>query len=529
MRFTLGRISLFALVLAAIGVVPAGAGLLGPVPGHTLEQSLSAPEGFETVVLKCKLRHTCKKHKKKNQQNNNGPGQIPDNPKPKNDKDNPRGGNDSPIVVFKPVIRPGGICIGGRIIKQRCRCQANEVRNVIGKGIFACRKNETIAQATPASSNAAVAAAPQTVNPSGAEFSPNEVLLTFPLNNAQQIEDQVAVTYNLVILQRAEMALLGRRIIRCRISGNRPVNTVLAALQGDGRIAASQPNYYYRRQATQEGEMSSSIQYSLEKLGIAAAHAVATGLGSLIAVIDTGIDQSHPDLRAAVTGSFDATEVKQQVNDPHGTAVAGIITAHGAIEGVAPQAKLLDVRVFEPEAGGAGSIASTMALLRGLQWSADSRARIVNLSLAGPRDTLMGEAIGAMIAKDIVIVAAAGNAGASAPNAYPAAFAHVIAVTATDSDDALYTSANHGSYIAVAAPGVDVIAPALFEAYQMNSGTSFAAAQVSGVIALMLERDPKLSNQKIRAVLQSGAKDLGPPGTDDQFGAGRVNALAVLK
>ena len=529
MRSALGRISLFALVLAAIGVAPAGAGLFGPMPGATFGQSLSPSPDFETVALKCKPK--CKKHKKKNQQNNNGPGQIPhnpqqtpDHPKPKHDKNNPKGGNHPPVVVFKPVNRPGGICIGGRIIKQRCRCQANEVRNVIGKGIFACQKNGTTARATPVSSNAPVAAASP-----NAEFAPNEVLLAFPLNNALQIEEQVATTYNLEILQRAEVALLGQRIIRCRISGNRPVNTVLAALQGDGRITASQPNYYYRRQASQAGETSSSIQYSLEKLGVAAAHAVATGLGSLIAVIDTGIDQTHPDLQAAVAGSFDATDVKQQVSDPHGTAIAGIITAHGAIEGVAPQAKLLDVRVFEPEAGGAGSIASTMALLRGLQWSTDAHARIVNLSLAGPRDALMGEAIAAMIAKDIVIVAAAGNAGASAPNAFPAAFADVIAVTATDSDDALYASANHGSYIAVAAPGVDVIAPALFEAYQMNSGTSFAAAQVSGVIALMLEHDPKLSNQKIRAVLQSGAKDLGPPGADDQFGAGRVNALAVLQ
>ncbi|MEQ1520181.1 MAG: S8 family serine peptidase [Aestuariivirga sp.] len=525
----LGRISLLALALAGIGVAPAGASLLGPVPGLTLAQPLSAPHEFEAAALKCKHKNNCKKHKKKNQQNNNGPGQVPDNPKPKNDKNNPKGGNHPPVVVFKPVNRPGGICIGGRIIKQRCRCQANEVREAIGKGIFACRQNKTTARATPVSSVASVAAAQQARTPAVAEFAPNEVLLTFPLNNVQQIEDQVAAAYNLEILQRAEVALLGRRIIRCRISGNRPVSAVLAALQGDGRITASQPNYYYRRQATPQGETSSSIQYALEKLGIAAAHAVATGLGSLIAIIDTGIDQSHPDLQAAVTGRFDATEARQQVSDPHGTAIAGIITAHGAIEGVAPQAKLLDVRVFEPEAGGAGSIASTMALLRGLQWSTDAHARIVNLSLAGPRDGLMGEAIAAMIAKDIVIVAAAGNAGAAAPNAYPAAFADVIAVTATDSGDALYASANHGSYIAVAAPGVDVIAPALYEAYQMNSGTSFAAAHVSGVIALMLEHDPKLSNRKIRDVLQSGAKDLGPPGPDEQFGAGRVNALAVLQ
>ena len=538
MTLHLGRISVFALALTALSVAPAKSSLLGPMSVIKLEQSFLASQGFEEIALKCKQKHKCKKRKNTNQQNNNGPGQIPDNsnqtpdnpkPKPKHDKNNPNGGNHPPVVVFKPVNRPGGICIGGKIIKQRCRCQANEVRDVIGKGIFACRQNKTTAQATPVSSSAAVAAAPQAGNPPSAEFSPNEVLLTFPLNNAQQIEEQVAASYKLVIPQRAEVALLGRRIIRCRISGNRPVNTVLAAMQSDGRISASQPNYFYRRQATQQGQTSTSIQYALEKLGIAAAHTVATGLGSLIAIVDTGIDQSHPDLQAAVAGSFDATDVKQQVSDPHGTAVAGIITAHGAIEGVAPEAKLLDVRVFEPETGGVGLVASTMALLRGLQWSTDTHARIVNLSLAGPRDALMGEAIAAMIAKEIVVVAAAGNAGASAPNAYPAAFADVIAVTATDSRDALYTSANHGSYIAVAAPGVDVMAPALFDAYQMNSGTSFAAAHVSGVIALMLEHDPKLSNQKVRAVLQSSAKDLGPPGTDDQFGAGRVNALAVLQ
>ncbi len=300
-------------------------------------------------------------------------------------------------------------------------------------------------------------------------------------------------------------------------------------MRNDGRISLSQPNYYYRRQAAGQGATASSIQYALEKLGIAAAHSVATGRGSRIAVVDTGIDQSHPDLKASVAKAFDAAGDGQQLADPHGTGIAGIIAAHGAIAGVAPAANLLDVRVFTTDKSGTGSIATTMALLRGLQWSADNKSRIVNLSLAGPRDEVIGEILAAMIAKEIVIIAAAGNAGATAPNAYPAAFENVIAVTATDSIDALYAEANHGSYIALAAPGVDVITPALHEAYLMNSGTSFAAAHVSGVIALMLEHDPGLSVQKIRAVLQSGAIDLGPHGIDDQFGAGRVNALAVLQ
>ena len=519
---------LFALALVAVGFAPAYAGLLGPAPGPMLERPFSATQGFEEIALKCKFKCKRRKHTNQNQPHQTKPGQTTDNPKP--GKNNPKTGNHPHAFVFKPVNRPGGICIGGRIIQQRCQCQKNEVETTIGKGIFGCRKATAAPQVNLASSSADNdGAASPAGNSTASQFVPNEVLLAFPLGNAAQVEDQVAASYGLEVLQRAEIALLGRRIIRCRISGNRPVNIVLAALQGDGRIAASQPNYYYRRQASLPGAASNVLQYALEKLGIAAAHGVATGLGSLVAIIDTGIDQSHPDLQAAVTESFDATGGTQPVADPHGTSVAGIITAHGAIEGVAPDAKLLDIRVFETDASGSGATATTMTLLRGLQWSADRKIRIVNLSLAGPRDDVVGETIAAMIAKDIVIVAAAGNGGAEAPNAYPAAFADVIAVTATDSGDALYVAANHGSYIAVAAPGVDVITPALYEAYQMNSGTSFAAAHVSGVIALMLEHDPGLSVQKIREALQSRAKDLGPPGMDDQFGAGLVNALAVLQ
>jgi hypothetical protein len=109
MMFFLGRISMFALALAAIGVAPAGARLLGHWPGPTLKQSFSPSQGFEEIALKCKNT---------NQQNNTGPGQIPDNPnqtpdnpKPKHDKNNPKGGNHPPVVVFKPVNRPGGICM----------------------------------------------------------------------------------------------------------------------------------------------------------------------------------------------------------------------------------------------------------------------------------------------------------------------------------------------------------------------------------------------------------------------------------
>ncbi|MGB8313367.1 MAG: S8 family serine peptidase [Aestuariivirga sp.] len=524
-RIKLENILTLGLVLAAIGSTPARAGLFSPVPAVAIQEPPSLNQQFHTVALKCKPQGRCKRRKPANQQHHPKPDQPPD--KPKSGKDNPKGGKHPTVLVFKPVYRPGGICIGGRIIEQRCQCQPGEARVTVAKRVFSCRQRDTASTSaagnTPGAGNQTVSATAAT------QFAPDEVLLILPIGNGPQLEEQIAARYGLDILQQAEIALLGRRIVRCRISGGRAVDDVLAAMQGDGQIPAAQRNYFYRRQAAAPGTASAGIQYALEKLGINAAHAVATGVGSLIAVVDTGIDLSHPDFRAAIAASYDATGGADPIADPHGTAIAGIIVAHGAIEGVAPGARVLDVRVFQADASGAGSIATTVSLLRGLQWAEEKHARIVNLSLAGERDGLIGEAIAAMIAKNIIIVAAAGNAGAEAPEAFPAAFADVIAVTATDAGDGLYAAANRGSYISLAAPGVDVIAPALYGAYQMNSGTSFAAAHVSGIIALMLEHDSTISNEKIRAALQSSAKDLGPPGKDDQFGAGRASAVAALQ
>jgi subtilisin family serine protease len=143
------------------------------------------------------------------------------------------------------------------------------------------------------------------------------------------------------------------------------------------------------------------------------------------------------------------------------------------------------------------------------------------MSFAGPKDELIERAIAASAAKGIVLVAAAGNAGAKSPPLYPAANANVIAVSATAS--------NRGGYIAVAAPGVDIFLPAPDQKYRMASGTSFSAAYVSGVAALMLERNPALKRDELRATLMKTARDLGSPGRDDLFGAGEADAYAAVE
>jgi subtilisin family serine protease len=127
------------------------------------------------------------------------------------------------------------------------------------------------------------------------------------------------------------------------------------------------------------------------------------------------------------------------------------------------------------------------------------------------------------------MVAAAGNDGPASPPLYPAADAHVIAVTATDADDRLYALANHGRYIAVAAPGVDVLEPAPNEGLQLISGTSVAAAHVSGIAALVLERDPNLDPDAVRRVIMRSAAALSAAEAKDDSGAGLTDALRAVE
>jgi subtilisin family serine protease len=167
-------------------------------------------------------------------------------------------------------------------------------------------------------------------------------------------------------------------------------------------------------------------------------------------------------------------------------------------------------------------------VLKGLDYAVTHGAQIVNMSFAGPKDGLIERGIAAAAAKGIVMVAAAGNAGPKSPPLYPAANGNVIAVSATDAQDKLFAASNRGSHIAVSAPGVDIFLPAPDEKYQMTSGTSFSAAYVSGLAALMLERNPALKPDDLREILVRTARDLGAPGRDDLFGAGEADAYAAV-
>jgi subtilisin family serine protease len=302
-------------------------------------------------------------------------------------------------------------------------------------------------------------------------------------------------------------------------------------------VLSAQPNYLFAMQdgaapgaAPSEGDPA---QYVLDKMHLPQAHELARGGKVMVAVIDSGIDVTSPDLAGDIADTFDAIGAGAKVHS-HGTAIAGAIAAHGRLMGAAPAARILAVRAFS--GNDRADDGTTFAIMTGLDWAVLHGARVINMSFAGPQDPGIGRSLAAAHDKGVVLVAAAGNKGAKSPPLFPAADRNVIAVTSTDTHDQLPAFANRGSYVAVAAPGVDLMLLAPNGTMQFSSGTSFSAAYVTGTVALMLERQPGLTPDALRQALTASAHRLGALGAndvranhpDDQSGAGLVDAYRAL-
>jgi hypothetical protein len=359
-------------------------------------------------------------------------------------------------------------------------------------------------------------------------FVADEVMVRLPANLTTQAIENLARRLGLTRVESRRIALTGATFHRWRIPAGRSVPEIIRAIEAETGTGAAQPNYRFTLAGQRERAAGAQAptQYAPAKLNVPEAHRLATGSRVLIAVIDSGIDTSHPEIDGFVAASYDALDSKEPPHS-HGTAMAGAIVAHANLTGIAPAARLLAVRAFGAKNQGAEG--TTLTLLRALDWAVARGARVINMSFAGPSDPELALALEAARKKGIVLVAAAGNAGAKSPPLFPASDSNVIAVTAVDADDQLFKLANRGKHIAIAAPGVEVLAAAPRRSYQMSTGTSIAAAQISGIAALLLERKSNLTPDAVRKILASTASDLGPKGRDTQFGAGLANALRAIQ
>ena len=333
-------------------------------------------------------------------------------------------------------------------------------------------------------------------------------------------------------LQEAEFAqidLLGTSWRLWRITDARDVTSVVRELGAETSLASVQPNYVYSMQQDQgappaEPAQMAGPQYALAKLRVDATRAFVTGDKVLVAVIDTAVEETHPELAGAIEDRFDALG-GATITRAHGTSMVGAIAARGMIQGVAPKVRILSARACD----GAGEPeCTTFAVVKAVDWAWKAHARIVNMSIAGPKDPALHDVLAAAFGQGMVLVSAAGNAGRESKPLYPAADENVVAVTATTPDDKHYEKANVGRYIAVAAPGVEVLLPTPHGNYDFISGTSVSSALVSGVAALLLERRPNIAPGEMRKLLTSTAKPLGAADEAVEFGSGLVDAERAL-
>src|SRR5262245_12777288 len=246
-------------------------------------------------------------------------GGEPRGPVPESIRDRDRDLRPLPPVIATPEPVSHLVCIGGHVRDGRCGCAHDQLRLSAGRSIFRCLDRTTLAGLTGAPAGGfdppgprPPGAPPQSPGQSPAvatpePFVPDEILVTVARTLPDSVDDAVRQRHGLQLLARSAIQLIDRRVLRYRIANGRPLEAALAALRADARIADPQPNFLYRY--LQDGSAESrtaGLQYALAKIDAWRAQALARGRGVRVAVIDSGIDATHPDLASAIVDRFDA-------------------------------------------------------------------------------------------------------------------------------------------------------------------------------------------------------------------------------
>ena len=349
---------------------------------------------------------------------------------------------------------------------------------------------------------------------------PGEVLAANP---PAGFEDAVSAL-GFQVREIADLRKLDLRLYRMRTP---PRTTVPAAVQAlrsrfPGMIADA--NHLYEV----TGGLALPESYARTLIGWRSAPPDC-GRGVHLGMIDTGVDLQHPALSGA---EIDYRAFNNPARSPapadHGTGIASMMVGRSAKGkgwgGLLPGARLSAANIFEINESGK-TLGNAGGFLRAIDWMAERRVHVINMSIAGPDNKIVRLAMEQARWQGLILVAAAGNNGSTAEPAYPAAYPDVIAVTAVDAEKRIYKHANRGRYIDFAAPGVRIWT-ASPGGGRYQSGTSFASPYVSVLSALAVAKGQRPQPDKIRALLQKDVIDLGAPGRDSTFGWGLVGTAA---
>ena len=340
-----------------------------------------------------------------------------------------------------------------------------------------------------------------------------------------RMAQKLAREYGLRHVDGWPIELLDVHCVVYEILDDRPTSEVLERLTADPRVASAQRMQLFEVLGRESyNDPHFPLQHGLHAMQVAAAHQWASGDGVRVAVVDTGVDVDHPELvgRVAAAENFVDRDPLGFTQDVHGTAVAGVIASLAdngiGIVGVAPSVRLLALKAcWEGGAGSTGAVCSTFTLAKAISFAVGKRADVLNLSLTGPRDPLLSQLLSRAIDRGVIVVTAMAEGVEDEPG-FPASLDRVIAVRASReriSNGRLEPKAT------LSAPGEDVLTLRPHGAYDFMSGSSLAAAHVSGIAALLLERRPKLSYDAVHRLLDSTSNPA-------QAEAGGVNACAAL-
>jgi len=274
-------------------------------------------------------------------------------------------------------------------------------------------------------------------------------------------------------------------------------------------------------------------QWHLEFLKIDQAHSISTGSGVTVGVIDTGIDAGHPDLAGPLLLAGADFSIEKRADawadqDSHGTAMAGLIAAHGQAVGIAPDATILPVRD-----GLVRAAVDDFAASDGIRWAVNHGATVLCLAFGGPNtDQVLQSAVEYAIDHDVVVVAGVGNTTDGDGLQYPAGYSGVVGVAGVDENGNHADISVVSSAATLSAPAVNIMTTrarsVVPSGYGTSRGTSDATAIVAGVAALVRAKFPDMPATEVIHRLTATAQDRGAPGRDDEYGYGIVDPVAAL-
>ena len=360
------------------------------------------------------------------------------------------------------------------------------------------------------------------------DFRPGRVLVKFRPQASTQDRAQLLASRDLPVMGQ----LFASRVQVVGVTPGQEQATV-DLLDQDPRVEFAEPDYAVHALVT-PNDPYFHIQRGLSKIQAPEAWEAATGSSEIIiAIVDTGVDLSHPDLNDKIVSGWDFVNDDSSARDDHGhgTHVAGIAAAETnnalGVAGLSWGAQIMPIKVLDQSGDGYYS-----DVANGVRYACNHGAKIINLSLGGDNPSqALREALVDVLQQGCLVMAAAGNSGQDSLD-YPARYAETIAVAATDQNDGRASFSDYGPEIDLAAPGVGIYstvwAPPNQHTYEYKSGTSMSTAYVSGLAALIWSCGPQLDNTEVRGIMASTATDLGSVGWDSYFGYGRIDAAAAI-